>query len=73
MRFLYLIIIIKKQTYVLQSINSLKKCLKETQKQEQKGKRLIEIQIFEWSRLVGSISYLFALFLFYYGINKELG
>ncbi|AOF54598.1 hypothetical protein MBSPM3_v1c0580 [Maize bushy stunt phytoplasma] len=73
MRFLYLTIIIKKQTYVLQSINSLKKCLKETQKQEQKGKRLIEIQIFEWSRLVGSISYLFALFLFYYGINKELG
>ncbi|GFZ75489.1 hypothetical protein HPP_4470 [Hydrangea phyllody phytoplasma] len=73
MRFLYLTIIIKKQTYVLQSINSLKKCLKETQKQEQKEKRLIEIQIFEWSRLVGSISYLFALFLFYYGINKELG
>ncbi|MFT2804747.1 hypothetical protein [Candidatus Phytoplasma asteris] len=47
--------------------------MKETQKQEQKGKKLIEIQIFEWSRLVGSISYLFALFLFYYGINKELG
>ncbi|WP_275039421.1 hypothetical protein [Candidatus Phytoplasma tritici] len=40
--------------------------MKESQNQEQKEKTLIQIKIFEWSRLVASISYLFTIFLFYY-------